>query len=107
MKSAAATPNNAMNAGNSIDWDIAAENGSRRKSGICKAVPVPPGGPNASPPGIGGISEVILDVMKEPLPALPNPAPPGLFALYPPEPAPASRGGRLRVAVAANGAQMN
>ena len=75
MNSAAATPNSAMNAGSSIDWDIAAENGSRRNSGNCSAMPLAPCGPNASPSGIGGISDLILDVMKEAMPALPSTAP--------------------------------
>jgi len=75
MNSAAATPNSAMNAGSNIDWDIAAANGSRRNSGSCNAAPLPPGGPSPPPSGIGGIVELIRDVMKDAMPALPSTAP--------------------------------
>ena len=63
-----------MNAGSSIDCDIAAANGSRKNAGICKAMPPPPGGPEA-PSGNSGNSEVMRDVMNEAMPALPNTAP--------------------------------
>ena len=45
--------------------------------------------------------------MNEAMPALPNTAPTWRVALNTPELAPANRGGRLRVAVAVIGAQMN
>ena len=102
MNIAATIPNSATNAGNSIDCDRAAENGSRRNSGSCNAVAWP-GGRAAAP----GISALIRDVMNAAMPALPSTEPTCRVALYTPEPAPASCGGRLRVAVAANGAQMN
>ena len=75
MNSAADTPNSAMKAGSNIDCDIAAANGSRRNSGSCNAAPLPPCGPNAGPSGIGGSFELILEVMKEAMPALPSTAP--------------------------------
>ena len=63
-------PNNAMNAGNSTDCAIAAENGSRRNSGSCGAP-----SPVAVPGGRGGISAPMRDVMNAAMPALPSTAP--------------------------------
>ena len=101
--SAATMPNSAMNAGNSTDCDMAAANGSRRNSGSCRVAASPP----APPDGCGGISAPIRDVMNAAMPALPSTAPSWRTELYTAEPAPARRGGRLRVAVAVSGDHTN
>src|SRR5271157_2245521 len=99
--SAATIPNNAINAGNRTDCDIAAENGSRRNSGSCKVmVPLPAG-------RWGGIWALIRDVMNAAMPALPSTAPSWRTELYTAELAPARCGGRLRVAVAVSGDHTN
>src|SRR6185312_17427752 len=102
MNIAATTPNNAKNAGNNSDCDIAAANGSCRNAGSRVTEPWP--GASVT---VGGISALIRDVMNAAMPALPSTEPTCRVALYTPEPAPAKCGGRLRVAVAASGDQMN
>ena len=62
------TPNNAKNAGNSIDCDIAAENGSCRKPGSAVTEPSPRG----ASVRVGGSSALIRDVMNAAMPALPS-----------------------------------
>src|SRR5215217_5210441 len=99
---AATTPNRAMNADNSSDCDIAAANGSCRKPGSWVTDPSPLG-----PSAASGISALIRVVMNAAMLALPSTDPTCLVALYTPEPAPATVGPRLRVAVAASGDQMN
>ena len=91
-----------MNAGSSNDCDIAAANGSCRKSGSSVTEPSPPG-----PSAANGISALIRVVMNAAMLALPSTEPTCRVALYTPEPAPATSEARLRVAVAANGDQMN
>src|SRR5271166_5169061 len=93
-----------MNAGNSTDCAIAAENGSRTNSGSCK---VAAASPVAPPGGRGGISAPMRDVMNAAMPALPSTAASWRIELYAAEPAPASCGGRLRVAVAVSGDHTN
>src|ERR1700756_3632659 len=102
--SAATTPNNATKAGSSIDCDIASENGWCRKAGNCVTAPSPRG---EAPEGRGDGSPLIRHVITAAMLALPSTEPTCRVRLYTPDPAPASSGGRLRVAIAANGAQMN
>ena len=64
--------------------------------------PSPPG-----PSAASGISALIRVVMNAAMLALPSTEPTCRVALYTPEPAPATSEARLRVAVAANGDQMN
>src|SRR6185312_2525054 len=102
--SAAMIPNNAMNAGNNTDCDIAAANGSRRNSGSCNAMS---SSPATEPDGGRGISALIRHVMNAAMPALPSTAPSWRTELYAAEPAPANCPGRLRVAVAVSGDHTN
>ena len=91
-----------MNAGSSRDCDIADANGSWRNGGSSVTEPSPPGASAAS-----GISALIRVVMNAAMLALPSTEPTCRVALYTPEPAPATSEARLRVAVAANGDQIN
>ncbi len=70
MNIAATTPNRAKNAGNSIDCDIAAANGSCRNAGSRATEPSPGTSVNE-----GGISALIRDVMNAAMPALPSTEP--------------------------------
>src|ERR1700722_5625985 len=99
--SAATMPNNATNAGSNTDSDIAAENGWRTKAGSCKVAPL------SVPVDTCGISALIRHVMNAAMPALPSTAPSWRTELNTAELAPASCGGRLRVAVAVSGDHTN
>src|SRR6478672_2392024 len=101
---ATAAPTSTTAAGSRIDWAIAVENPACRNPGRVPPMAIPSPADAAGPPD--GSSAASRDWIRTAMAALPSTAPNCRVVLYTPEPAPAWRGGRLRVAVVLNGAQM-
>ncbi|MEB3906189.1 hypothetical protein OSH39_15470 [Mycobacterium ulcerans] len=108
MKNAVAMPISAINASRSIDCDITAAKGSRKDSTSCTTVFSASRSADSCALSEGvGISAAVRDAMNAAIEALPSSWPRLPAVLYTPEPAPASWGASLRVAVAVGAGLMN